>query len=157
MTFKRILLIHADHDVPLSLIRQALTKIESEKESGQHIVDFNRIIGFNELVEVTDDEEFYEQVRNNRAYPSRYVKNRLPIPTSKLVVIWQRINTDIIRVISAYYTGRNDAHCPDEPGNILRKIAKGATYTEEQITEAYEFWSTHAFVEPIPRYYALNK
>lgn len=151
MEFKSFTVLHCDHDVPFGLIRTALTMIDCKLKRGQHIVEFNRIIGFNELVEVTEEEEFYEARRGDRPYMSRFVKNRLPEPCTKLALIWRRDYNDVIRVTTAYFTNRDNAYCPDEPGNILRKQAKGVRYSYAQIKEAWEFWNSHAFVEPIPR------
>lgn len=147
MNFKRFSVVHSDHGVSRKLIADGLRRIESDHQKGQHVIEFNRFIGFSNLVEVSENDKFYEVRRGNRPYTSRFVRNRQPIPCSRLVVIWQRVNQDFIRVITAYFTDRNDAGCPDEPGNILRKMAKGVKYTLSQIEEAYNFWSTHAFVE----------
>ncbi len=150
MTFKSFSLKYKSHQVPRGLLRQALTLIDSEADKGQHIVDFGRVIGFSELVPVTEDEEFYEMVRDNRPYPSRFVKNRLPIEVTKLMVVWRRVGEEHISVVTTYFTDLDDTDCPDEPGNILRKIKEGAEYTGAQLKKAYDFWSTHAFVEQIP-------
>lgn len=151
MKFSRFTVLHCDHDVPRGLIRAGLIKIESEGREGQHVIEFNRVIGFNELVEVTDDDEFYEARRGDRPYLSRFVRNRLPAPCTKLAIVWRRDCDEVIRVTTAYFTNRDKAECPDEPGNIIRKKAKGIRYSVAQIEEALEFWSKHAFVEPIPR------
>lgn len=150
MEFKKFRIIHNDHDVPAGIIFSALKKINSENWKGENIVEFNRPIGFNNLVEVSDDEEFYEEIRGDRSYPSRFVKNRLPEPTNKLCIVWQRINADVIRVITAYFTHSTHPGCPDEPGNILRKMAKGIKYSQDDLKEAFAYWSNHAFVETIP-------
>lgn len=149
MEFKSFSLTHKDHQVSRGLLNKALKMIDSDEKSGQHVVDFGRIVGFSDLVEVNDDDEFFLMVRGDRPYMSRFVKNRLPIECSKLVVIWKRTG-DHIKVITAYFTDRDEASCPDEPANILRKMEKGIRYSQSQIKEAYEFWSKHAFVEPIP-------
>lgn len=153
MNFKRILIVHNDHDVPEWLIRQALSLIKENGRKGQNIVEFGKVIGFNNVVEVSDDEEFFELIRGDRQYPSRFVEDRLPQPCTKLAVVWRRINDDVIRVITAYFTDREDPYCPDEPGNIIRKFNRGDRITLKQIEESYAFWSKHAFVEPIPREY----
>ena len=154
MDFKRIIIVHNDHDVPRWLIKQALSRIEGVERKGRNVVEFCKVIGFNNLVEVNDeDTEFFECVRGNRSYPSRFVKNRLPQPCTRLAVIWHRVNDDVIRVITAYFTDSEVANCPDEPGNIIRKINRGDRISLNQIEESYEFWSKHAFVEPIPNEY----
>lgn len=84
MNFKRISIVHNDHDVPKWLIKQALSKIEEGRRKGQDVIEFGKVIGFNNLVEVSDDEEFFELIRGDRPYPSRFVKNRLPHPCTKL-------------------------------------------------------------------------
>lgn len=150
MNFKKFVVVHNDHDVSRGLIFAALRKIKSENRKGENVVEFDREIGFNNLVEVSEDEDFYEEIRGNRPYPSRFVRNRLPEATNKVCVVWQRINEDLIRVITAYFTHSNLPGCPDEPGNILRKMAKGVKYREEELKRALDFWSSHAFVEPIP-------
>lgn len=147
MDFQKFTVLHNDHGVSSELIREALSRIGSKGHSGQHVVEFNRMIGFNNLVEVYPNEEFYELIRGNRPYASRFVRNRLPEPTDKLCIVWQRVNSNFIRIITAYFTHSNQPGCPDEPGNILRKIAKGVRYNQKQLQEAYDFWSTHAFVE----------
>lgn len=154
MNFKRISIVHNDHDVPKRLIREALNRIDECGRKGQNIVEFGKVIGFNNLVEVNDeDTEFFECVRGDRSYPSRFVKNRLPQPCTRLAVIWHRVNDDLIRVITAYFTDSEVANCPDEPGNIIRKINRGDRISLKQIEESYAFWSKHAFVEPIPHEY----
>lgn len=154
MDFKRISIVHNDHGVPKWLIKQALSQIEEGRRKGQDVIEFGKVIGFNNLVEVNDDdEEFYESVRGDRPYPSRFIKDRLPQPCTKLAVIWHRVNKDVIRVITAYFTDRAEPYCPDEPGNIIRKINRGDRISIKQIEESYAFWSKHAFVEPIPREY----
>lgn len=153
MKFKHFSIIHNDHDVPRWLIRQALSQIEGKGRNGQNVVEFSHVIGYNNLVEVNEDDEFYEAQRGDRPYPSRFVKNRLPTPCTKLAIVWNRVNDDIIRVITAYFTDREESYCPDEPGNILRKIGRGDRISIRQIEESYDFWSRHAFVEPIPREY----
>ena len=154
MNFKRITIVHDDHDVPKWVIRQALSQIEDDRRKGQNVVEFGKVIGFNNLVEVNDDDnEFYESVRGDRQYPSRFIKNRLPQPCTKLAIVWHRVNDDVIRVITAYFTDREEPYCPDEPGNIIRKINRGDRISIKHIEDSYEFWSKHAFVEPIPREY----
>ena len=153
MDFKRFVVLHNDHDVPRGIIFASLKMIESQRRKGENVVEFDREIGFNNLVEVSDDEEFYEEVRGNRPYASRFVRNRLPEATNKVCVVWQRINEDLIRVITAYFTHSHLPGCPDEPGNILRKMAKGVKYSEDELRRALEFWSSHAFVETIPNKY----
>lgn len=153
MEFKRFSIIHNDHNVPRWMIKRALAQIDESGREGQNVVEFNKTIGFNDLVEVSDDDDFFEQIRGNRPYPSRFVKNRLPQPCTKLAVIWQRVNDDFIRVITAYFTDRDTTDCPDEPGNILRKINRGDKISIKQIEESYRFWSNHAFTEPIPHEY----
>ena len=114
MDFKRIIIVHNDHDVQRWLIQQALSRIEGVELKGQNVVEFGKVIGFNNLVEVNDeDTEFFECIRGDRPYPSRFVKNRLPQPCTKLAVIWHRVNEDVIRVISAYFTHSEEADCPD--------------------------------------------
>ena len=152
MLVKSINIVHNDHDVPFGLIWKALRMIVSEDKSGCHVIDFGRVIGFNDLVEVSEDDEFYEKIRSNRTYPSRFVKNKLPVPCTKLAVVWRHIRDGRFQVITAYFTYRDNPHCPDEPGNIIRKIKKGHKYSLSEIDEAFEFWSTHAFVEPLPRW-----
>ena len=153
MNVKKIKVIHNDHDVPHKLIYEALKRIESEEKSGTHIVEFNRQIGFNDLVEVNENDEFFEKVRGDRPYPSRFVKNKFPKPCTKLVVVWKLISDEIFKIITAYFTDNDNPCCPDEPGNILRKMEKGEKYTQQQLEEAFEFWSKHAFAEPIPRFF----
>ena len=150
MNFKNIRLTHSDHQVPYSLLKRALQMIDSSDKKGQHVVDFKETVGFNDLVCVTDDDEFYEKVRGNRPYPSRFVKNKLPVETSKLTVVWRRVNEDIIHVITAYFTDSDDPYCPDEPANLIRKIEKGISISKTEMQASLEFWSTHAFVESIP-------
>lgn len=150
MEFRRFTLTHGDHQVPKGLLAKALHLIDSSEKKGRHVVDFGKIVGFSDLVPVTDDDEFYEMVRGDRPYPSRFVKNKLPIECSKLVIVWRRVNEAIIQVITAYFTDRDEAYCPDEPANIIRKINKGEKFSPEQIQKALDFWSTHAFVESVP-------
>ena len=150
MQFKKAYIIHNDHDVPYHLVCRALKRINSTEIRGEHIVDFSKIVGYSNLVEVVDGDVFYEEARGNRPYVSRFVKNKLPIPCSKLAIVWQRKNENLIYVITAYFTDRDTIYCPDEPGNIIRKFHKGIPYTKEQIEASLEFWSKYAFVEPIP-------
>ncbi len=147
MDFKRFILVHRDHQVKNGLLAKALHMIVSDEKEGKNIIDFGNPIGFSELVPVAGDEEFYEQVRGNRPYPSRFVKNRLPIECSKLFIRWRRINDEIIQVITAYFTAYDNLDCPDEPANILRKCKKGHYYSPAELKEAHDFWATHAFVE----------
>lgn len=151
--FKRIYIIHNDHDVQYRLIREALSRIDSTELRGQSIIDFGKVIGYSNLVEVTEDEAFYYEVRGNRPYPSRFVLNRLPVPCTKLAIVWERKSTELIYVITAYFTESDYPSCPDEPGNVLRKMKLGVSFTPDQIQESLNFWSTHAFVEPIPLNY----
>lgn len=153
MEFKDISIQHKDHQVPRGLLKEALRRIVSDEPEGQHVVDFGKVIGFSELVPVSEDEEFYEMVRGGRPYPSRFVKNRLPIEVTKLLVVWRRSEDDHIVVTTAYYTDIDDTDCPDEPANILRKMQRGEEYTAAYLQRAYEFWSKHAFVEQIPYYF----
>lgn len=153
MDFRKVYVIHNDHDVPYHMICKALSMIVSSNEHGQDIVDFGKIIGYSNLVKVDDDEEFYEEYRGKRPYKSRFVKNKLPVPCSKLAVIWQRKNASLIYVITAYFTQNDNPTCPDEPGNIIRKINNGMVITQAQIQESLDFWTKHAFVEPIPMNY----
>ncbi|MDE6423316.1 MAG: hypothetical protein K2K95_07840 [Muribaculaceae bacterium] len=153
MEFKSFSLKHRDHQVPRGLLREALLRIKSDAKEGQHVVDFGRVIGFSELVPVTEDEEFYEMVRDDRPYPSRFVKNRLPIEVTKLMVVWRRVNEEHICVTTAYFTDNDHTDCPDEPANILRKMNKGMRFTDEYLQRAYDFWSKHAFVEQIPLHF----
>ncbi len=153
MRFKRFSLKHRDHQVPNGLLAEALRRIESEEVSGQHIVEFGKVIGFSELVPVSEDEEFYEMVRGTRPYASRFVKNRLPIEVTRLLVVWRRIDEDNILVITTYFTDELETDCPDEPANIILKMQRGETFTAEYLKKAYDFWSTHAFVEQIPYYF----
>lgn len=150
MKFKKFSLTHRDHQVPNNLLAKALHMIDSSEKEGSHVIDFGKIVGFSDLVPVDDDDEFYEMVRGNRPYPSRFVKNKLPIECSMLAVVWRRVNDDIIHVITAYFTDRADPYCPDEPANILRKINKGQRISQSQIKASLDFWSSHAFVESIP-------
>ena len=150
MKFKRFSLTHSDHQVPFGLLAKALHMIDSTERQGRHVVDFGETVGFSDVVPVDEDDEFYEMVRGNRPYPSRFVKNKLPIECSLLVIVWRRVNDDIIQVITAYFTDRNEPDCPDEPANILRKISKGQRISKEQIQASLDFWSSHAFVESIP-------
>ncbi len=150
MEFRRFTVTHSDHQVPNGLLAKALHMIDSDEKKGRHVVNFGNIVGFSDLVPVADDDEFYEMVRGNRPYASRFVKNKFPIECSKLVIVWRRVNEDIIQVITAYFTDRDESYCPDEPANIIRKINKGEKFTQQQIQEAFDFWSTHAFVESIP-------
>ena len=140
------------HDVPFGLIWKALSMIDSEEQSGSHVVDFGRVIGFNELVEVSEDDDFYEKTRGIRTYPSRFVKDKFPLPCTKLAIVWRHIREGRFKVLTAYFTDRDNPHCPDEPGNIIRKINNGHKYSLSEIEEALEFWSKHAFVEPLPRW-----
>lgn len=66
--------IHNDHDMPYPLIKWALKLIISEADSGQDLVEFPYIIGYSNLVEVEETDEFYEEMRGRRPYPSRFVK-----------------------------------------------------------------------------------
>ncbi len=150
MIFKRFSLTHSDHQVPFGLLRQALRMIESTDKEGRDVIDFGKIVGFSDVVPVSDDDEFYEMVRGDRPYPSRFVKNKLPIECSKLVVVWRRVNEDVIQVITAYFTAEDLPDCPDEPANMIRKINKGYKISTSQMQAALDFWSTHAFVESIP-------
>lgn len=84
------------------------------------------------------------------------MKNKLTVPCTKLAIIWSRKDSDFINVITAYFTNQNSPYCPDEPGNILRKVKMGKVFTPEMLEESLNFWSKHAFVEPIPFEY-LNK
>ena len=151
MFVKKIEMLHSDHGVSEDLIFKALKRINSLENFGENIIDFHTVIGFSNLVEVNENNEFYELYRGNRQYPSRFVKNRLPIPRTKLVVIWKRVKYGYFKVITAFFSNQEKAHCPDEPGNIKRKLAKGIKYSEEELRLAKEFWSKHAFVE-IPGY-----
>lgn len=153
MEFKSFSVQHKDHQVPRGLLKEALRRIVSDEPQGQHVVDFGKVIGFSELVPVSEDEEFYEMVRGGRPYPSRFVKNRLPIEVTKLLVVWRRSGNDHIVITTAYYTDSDDTDCPDEPANILRKMQRGEEYTTAYLRRAYEFWSKHAFVEQIPYYF----
>lgn len=150
MKFKRFSLVHADHQVPYGLLKKALKMIDSEEKKGSHVVDFGEIVGFSEVVTVSEEDEFFEMKRGDRPYLSRYVKNKLPIECSKLAIIWRRVNEDVIQVITAYFTDRSNPECPDEPANILRKIKNGRKISREAMEASLDFWSTHAFVEPIP-------
>lgn len=150
MKFKRFSVTHGDHQVPYGLLKKALHMIDSTEKKGRNIVDFGNIVGFSDVVPVSDDDEFYEMVRGNRPYPSRFVKNKLPIECSMLVIVWRRVNDDVIQVITAYFTDKDEPDCPDEPANIIRKINNGQRIYKEQIQASLDFWSTHAFVESIP-------
>lgn len=153
MEFKSFSVQHKDHQVPRGLLKEALCRIVSDEPQGQHVIDFGKVIGFSELVPVSEEEEFYEMVRGGRPYPSRFVKNRLPIEVTKLLVVWRRSENDHIVITTAYYTDSDDTDCPDEPANILRKMQRGEEYTTAYLRRAYEFWSKHAFVEQIPYYF----
>lgn len=156
MHFKRFFVLHNDHGVSESLISVALRRIDTSRRKGQNVIEFGRVIGFNELVEVSENDEFYEAVRGDRPYTSRFVKYRFPETTTKLAIVWQRVNDNVIRVITAYFTNRDNSDCPDEPNNILRKHNNGKKISMKQIEEALDFWSKHAFIESVPRNYVLQ-
>lgn len=139
-------IIHGDHKVPFYLIKEAVDLISFNPASeGKTLIEYSKIIGYSNLVKVFDNDVFYEKRRGQRPYKSRFVRNRLPIPTNKLAVIWRK-NEKSIKIITAYFTDTG-IECPDEPGNVIRKYKRGDNISLQTIQESLDFWNNHAFVE----------
>ena len=140
-------IVHGDHGVSPILLKQTIELIMFDPASeGKTLIEFNEIIGYNHLIEVSDKDKFYEKRRGSRPYKSRFVRNRKPIPTNKLAVIWTK-DSKRFKVITAYFTN-SSVECPDEPGNVIRKYKSGSKkVTLQTIQESLDFWSKHAFVE----------
>lgn len=142
--------LHDDHGVPQSLLNIAVNILNwktPEEGFGRTIIEFDKVIGSDELVEVTENDDFYEKRRGNRPYMSRFVKGKSPVPTNKLCVVWKKTPKNF-KVITAYFTSSNLENCPDEPGNVIRKYQRGdKDITLQTVQESLDFWSKHAFVE----------
>lgn len=130
--------IHDDHGVSQDVLDQAI-RISDGKSM---IVHFHTFIGTSNVVPVSDSDEFYEKRRGDRPYNSRFVKGKEPVHTNKLAIVWKKG-----RLITAYPTTSDDINCPDEPGNILRKVEKGRRISVAEMERSLEFWTKHAFVE----------
>lgn len=143
-------IIHGDHGVSKELIIEALSTVPKNKNRGRITVDFNKTIGFTNLVSVNENDTFYEKVRGERPYKSRFVVGKSPEPATKLTVVYRKTKYGF-QVITAYFTNFNveeSTNCPDEPGNILRKYNKNPRRISlKQIEDSLDFWSRHAFVE----------
>lgn len=74
MEFRRFTITHGDYQVPKGLLSKALHLIDSTEMKGRHVVDFGEIVGFSDVVPVTDEDEFYEMARGNRQYASRFLQ-----------------------------------------------------------------------------------
>lgn len=62
MDFLKFWVTHNDHDVPHRIIYSALKQIKSEALSGQDIVEFSHVIGYSNLVEVDESDEFMKNL-----------------------------------------------------------------------------------------------
>lgn len=108
----------------------ALAKIDARgQEFFCETVDFGTEIGFANCVEVTIEDEIVYAQRLGRRGPSRFVKNRVPLATSKLTVILKKIETGYITV-TAFLGPKNEP----EPWDPFA--------TENSA----KFWETHAVV-----------
>jgi len=108
----------------------ALAQIDSKgQEFFCETIDFGTEIGFSNFVEVTPEDEIVYAQRLGRRGPSRFVKNRVPLATSKLTVILKKIETGYIAV-TAFLGPKNEP----EPWDPFA--------TEHSA----KFWETHAVV-----------
>jgi hypothetical protein len=105
-------------------------------------LDFGRVIGGSVCVATGPDDYILYARRHNRGGHSRFVTNREPIPSSKLVVILRRSDTDprLYILITAWIGDKSEP----EPWDTRAFAA-----TEDPIfaeNRSRDFWSRHALI-----------
>jgi hypothetical protein len=121
-----------DHPTVYPLVGEALGKISSDDRTTiVEEVDLGRIVGENICVETTDADEIVYARRSGREGVTRFVKNREPEPSSKVVVIVNKCADNAYCVATAFIGGRS----PAEPWD-----------TEWADENSVPFWNTHALV-----------
>ncbi len=129
---------HWEGGMTQELLTEALGKIDAEeRESFLEEVDFGREIGKSHCVEVGPEDEVIYAVRARRRGLSPLVKNREPIPCSKMVVVLEKEaekpNTYILKTA---FIGEGT---PREPWD-------SSIPTDEEFQRAQAFWSNHALI-----------
>ncbi len=93
-------------------------------------IDFGRVVGETICVATGPGDEIVYAKRPKRFGPTRFVKNRRPEPTTKMVVILKKGDDGLYILITAFFGGKAEP----EPWD------RHATAASEQ------FWSSHALV-----------
>lgn len=125
--------VHAD---VYALLDEAVSLFNPTQESIQKtVIKFDRVIGATVCVETTDDDEIVYATRKGRKWPSRMVKNRMPMPSDELTLVVKLCKHNIYRLLTAYIGGFSEREIDDH--NIK---------TQEDKRVSIHFWSNHALI-----------
>lgn len=125
---------HSSHLHPgvEQLLPEALSRIESfERQFLVEEVDFGRPVGETICVTTVAGDEIVYAQRPKRFGLSRFVKNRVPEPSSVVTVILKRDDREGVYVLITAFVG---SAAPPEPWD--------RNATEESVV----FWSSHALI-----------
>lgn len=88
------------------------------------------------------DDIYYAMIRKKGGY-SRFIKNRLPVPTYNLSMVLVRRKIDNDYILIALHPGKNSQ---PEPWQV-RALVDSQQTDPLAVVRAWKFWQNHAFVE----------
>lgn len=99
-------------------------------------IEFDYPVGVTTCVLVDDSDDIFYAVRKGRKWPTKFVRNRAPIPSNKLTLVFKRMkNPKIIRMLTAYVGGPSPRETHDF--NVTDPVEKKASL---------DFWSKRALI-----------
>jgi hypothetical protein len=111
------------------LAKEVVCQIDAKRSNIQADYDFNRTVGFSDLVETGSNDEIIYAKRANRKIYSRFVKNREAEPTSFVAIVMERVQNGYL-LLSAWL----GPSVPPFPGD------------RKEWSESRSFWESHALV-----------
>lgn len=137
--------LKAHPDVSREIIAEAISKITLDNQQFLiEAIDLKREIGTSSCVSTTDADEIVFARRIGRKGDTRFVKNRTPEPTSKIVVgICIDRETGLPTLFTAFYGDLG----AKEIWDAQYKVDKYGTPEDlAELKKAKEFWSSHALI-----------
>lgn len=121
------------------LIRQALSKVEQEfdEEIRARVVEFDHVIGYTNCVEVSEDDEVFFAIREQRDTPIPMVRGHKPKPCSSMVVVLKPLPKNRAFQLVTAFVGEKS-----EPSPWSLRLRKGSP----EYRASVEFWKKHALI-----------
>lgn len=126
------------HPTVVPLLHEALSKLtiaDLPNKFNKLAVEFDRVIGTTDCVTTTPSDEIVYAMRKGRNGLSRFVKNRVGIPTTSVALILLAAGKGNWRLVTGWIGGLSERE-PDD------KTIK----TKEEWDIAYKHWSTKAIL-----------
>lgn len=125
----------SQHRSVLPHLHNAISKIAAgTSEFIAEEIEFPYIVGFSECVPTTESDDVFFATRVGRQVPTRFVRNRQPIPTKIVTVVMKFVGPDWVLVTA--YIG------PRAP----REVGDPTLVSDDEKAEAAEFWSRNALI-----------